>query len=114
MTDFSQFSNDLVREEGLDAALSDVEQALSRFERIIARHIPASQAFDSLLSRKKNKKTLINGAIRSLLDLFSSGNGRQRTVFTSNEPSANRFPSSNGQVFSDIWSSLQQFGSRNL
>lgn len=114
MTDFSQFSNDLERERQLADALSDIEQALSRFELAITKHLPAIQAMQAMPLQKNNTKTLLNRSLGTISGLLAIRGGRLGTISTPNTHQTNRFPTSSGQLYADLWAAIQRIGRRNL
>jgi hypothetical protein len=111
MTNNSTSSGDSSGSAALDSALADIENAMVRFERILARHSDAMQkAHGSNITKK-----MINN---SLTRMFGIAAGLPRTGAGTQNPSNtqknNRFPASSGQFLADLASSIRNIGGRNL
>lgn len=113
MTDSNPLSKPFVDPQEFQQALTDIEQAFSRFERILIKYLPAIQAYQQMQGGRFSNYKFAGKILSSALDLLDiSGNstrGQQES-----QPTANRFPSSSGQILADLFSSLQGSGGRNL
>ncbi len=119
MTEESTFFNELqngdaVDSQALQGALNELEQAFSRFERIIGRHADSLRLASRITTRNSSRSRIITGSITRLFDLFSGRGLPTRTVFNPNADRNSRFPSSYGQILSDLASSIQRISGRNL
>jgi hypothetical protein len=119
MTDNYPFSNEdfisgPAREQALNIAIGDIEQALLRFEKIMIRHLPAIKALSSRQNKRSVFKSGITKGLINVFEVLARPSPDFRTVYKSDSSQTNRFPASSGQLLTDLWSQLGRFSGRNL